>query len=150
MASKLYRLFHRGDHMLDNHNTSENIQTTQTNTRSKPPPSILRAKSNLRVSDDSHIELNQQATLWKMRWFYLIGIGIWILVALSITGAAFCITRNPYSFSLFTTLAPPVYLLIRITKYLFPRDDKDFQLAAMKIRQRQYNTANIPIDIDTL
>lgn len=137
--------------MLDtNKNASENIQVAQTNTRSKPPPSILRAKSNLQVSDDSHTELNQLSRLWKMRWFCIIGIGIWILVAMCITGAAFCITRNPYSFSLFTTLAPPVYLLIRITKYLFPRDDKDFRLAAMKIQQRHCNTTNLPFDIDAL
>jgi hypothetical protein len=135
--------------MLDNKNISKNIQTAQTNTRSKPPPSILRAKSNLRVSDDSHTRLNQLSTLSKMRWFLLIGMGIWILVALSITGAAFCFTRSPYSFSLFTTLAPPVYLLIRITKYLFPRDDKDFRLAAMKIQRRKYNTTHLPFDIDT-
>ena len=135
--------------MLDNKNTSEAIQTAQTNTSSKPPPSILRAKTSQRVSDDSHAELNQLSTLWKMRWFFLIGIGIWTLVALSITGAAFCITRSPYSFSLFTTLAPPVYLLIRITKYLFPRDDKDFRLAAMKIQRKHYDTVVLPFDVDT-
>ena len=135
--------------MLDNNNASEVVQATQTNTSSKPPPSILLAKTGPRVCDDSQTDLNQLSTVWKMRWCFMICMGIWILLALSITGAAVCITRSPYSLSLFTTLAPPVYILIRITKYLFPRDDKDFRLAAMKIQRKHYDTVVLPFDIDT-
>ncbi len=44
--------------------------------------------------------------------------------------------------NLFGTLAPPVYILYRITKYLFPKNEKDFELEAMKILQEREQSSN--------
>jgi hypothetical protein len=38
--------------------------------------------------------------------------------------AAFIITRNPISFTLFGTLTPPAYILSRIAKYLFTKEEE--------------------------
>jgi len=51
----------------------------------------------------------------------------------------FFITKNPLSFSLFSTLAPPIYLWYRFTKHVFPLDEKTFELAKMRIQMKAQN-----------
>lgn len=78
---------------------------------------------------------SNEAQLWRMRWFLLIIILFWLLVAMTTTIVVVCLTKSIVSLSLFSTLAPPAYLLYWITKRLFPRDEKEIQLSAMKILQ---------------
>jgi hypothetical protein len=59
----------------------------------------------------------------------------------------FCLTRSPYSFSLFGTLAPPLYILYRITKHLFPLSENDTKIALAK---QQRKNAVIPKHQQTL
>ncbi len=77
-----------------------------------------------------------------MRWFLLVIILIWLIVAILAVVVVFYLTKNPLSFSLFSTLAPPAYILYRITKYLF-RDNMDFQLEAMKIQMKMQKKVRI-------
>jgi hypothetical protein len=120
--------------MPKNNNISEAIQEPLGGA-DDPPSSTILAQDSSRVPNDLQTEL---LTIRKMRWFLVISLDIWIFLALGITSVVFCITRNPYSFSLFASITPPIYILIRITRFLFPRDDKDFRLTAMRIRKRQY------------
>lgn len=74
-------------------------------------------------------------TAWRMRWFFIITVMIWLIAAIVAPIVAFIITRSPLSFSLVTVLAPPLYLMLRITKYLFPISDEEYRLKAMKMLQ---------------
>ena len=42
-----------------------------------------------------------------LRMVFVVVPGVWTLAALATPVVAFCLTRNPISFSLFSTLAPP-------------------------------------------
>jgi len=68
-----------------------------------------------------------------MQWFFLIVISLWIFTATITPIVALCITRNPFCLSGFTTLAPPAYILHRIIVYIFPKDDRDYKLAEIKV-----------------
>src|SRR5438132_10961239 len=70
-----------------------------------------------------------------MQWFFLKLVSVWIFVAITLPIVAFCITKNPLCLSGLTTLTPPVYILYRITKYLFPLGEKEFQIVALKIQR---------------
>ena len=70
----------------------------------------------------------ESATLSRMRWFFLILVALWAFGAMALPVVAFYLTKSALSFTLFTTLAPPVYILYRIASFLFPKDEKDFQL----------------------
>ena len=69
-----------------------------------------------------------------MRWYFAFLLTLWIIAAIAVTVIVFCITRNPFSFSLFTTLAPPVYLTHRLAKYLFPMSKEEAKLTALRIQ----------------
>jgi len=71
-----------------------------------------------------------------MQWFFLILTSLWLIAAMALPIVAFCLTQNPLSFSLFSTLAPPVYILRRIVWHLFPKDDRDYQLAEVKAKAK--------------
>jgi hypothetical protein len=75
-----------------------------------------------------------------MQWFFLIVIFFWIFAALAIPIIAFCMTKNLLCLSGFTTLAPPTYILHRVTAYIFPKDDRDYRLAEMKILHKGANS----------
>lgn len=70
----------------------------------------------------------------RMQWFFLKLTALWIIAAMVLPLVAFYLTRNPVCLSGFTTLAPPVYILYRITKYLFPKCDSDYQIEREKIK----------------
>ena len=76
----------------------------------------------------------------SMRWFLLVLIALWIFTAMLLAFIAFCVTRNPYSFSLFGTLAPPFFIIYRIAKNLFPPSDNDTKIALAK-QQRKSGAA---------
>lgn len=80
-----------------------------------------------------------------MQWFFLGLITLWIMAAMIMPVVSFSITKNPLSFSLFSTLAPPLYILYRITKYLFPKNSREYELAALKIQNKKpIISINIP------
>ncbi len=59
---------------------------------------------------------------------------IWLLTALISPIVAFCLTRNPVALTLFGTMIPPSYIFSRITRHIFPRDDRDYKLAEVKAK----------------
>jgi hypothetical protein len=75
-----------------------------------------------------------------MQWFYLILLTLWLFSALIFPLVAFCLTRNLLSLSLFTTVAPPAYLLRWIAKHLFPLDEKSFLLEKARIEMKTYKS----------
>jgi hypothetical protein len=72
----------------------------------------------------------------RMRWFFLVLIVLWVFTAMLLPIIVFCLTKDPIAFSLFTLLAPPVYILRRITFYLFPKDGRDYKLEEIKALHR--------------
>ena len=73
----------------------------------------------------------------KKQWFFLGLISAWIIITTVGPIVAFCVTRNPFSLSLISTLAPPLYVLYRITKSLFPLDNGDLQIALAKTEHKE-------------
>jgi len=69
-----------------------------------------------------------------MQWVFLALTTLWIFTVVIATILLFWHTSNALCFSLFSTLAPPVYIWWRITKYLFPQDDRDYQLKLARIK----------------
>lgn len=76
----------------------------------------------------------------RMRWFFLVLVALWTFAAMILPIVAFCLTKSPYSFSLFGTLAPPLYILYRITKHLFPLSENDTKIALAKQRKKNADT----------
>jgi len=70
-----------------------------------------------------------------MQWVFLALTTLWIFTAVVATALLFWHTGSPLCFTLFATLAPPVYIWWRIAKYLFPKDDRDYELAELKIQR---------------
>lgn len=87
--------------------------------------------SETSVQQENLPDANKPQSLQLMRWFLLFTALIWLIVAIVAAVIVFCDTKNPFSFSLVTTLAPPTYILHRITKYLF-RDSFDLKMEALK------------------
>jgi hypothetical protein len=67
-------------------------------------------------------------------WLFVVLI-LWTFTAITAPVIAFCITRSPVSFSLFSILTPPVYLWYRIAKYAL-MDERMYELERMKIQRR--------------
>src|SRR5258708_12733851 len=90
------------------------------------------------VSQDTALQQQvpgDEALRWQMRWFFAIAIAIWIPTAMAVTIVVFWLTKNPYSLSLFSTLVPPLYFFHPFSKHLLPRDQREFQLAALRIQK---------------
>lgn len=73
----------------------------------------------------------------KKQWFFLGLISLWILASVVGPVVAFCLTGNPLSFSLVSTLVPPLYVLSRIVKSLFPLNDGDVQIALARAQRAE-------------
>jgi len=71
------------------------------------------------------------------QWFLLAFVTLWLLAALILPIVAFCLTDNPVSLSFFSTLAPPVIILHRITKTLFPPGDNETKIALAKHHKKE-------------
>jgi hypothetical protein len=67
-----------------------------------------------------------------LRMIFVIVLGVWTLAAITTPVVVFLLTRSPLSFSLFSTLAPPVYLWSRFAKYVL-MDERLFELEKMRI-----------------
>ncbi len=85
-------------------------------------------------------QINGQLTslhrpLSVMQWVFLSVMTLWGFTALIGTILLFWHTQNALCFTLFTTIAPPVYVCWRITRYLFPKDDRDYEVELEKIRR---------------
>lgn len=80
-------------------------------------------------SDQAHDALIKQ-------WFLLGFITLWLLAALILPAIAFCLSLNPVTLSFFSTLAPPVVILYRITKTLFPPSDNETKIALAKTHNK--------------
>ena len=70
----------------------------------------------------------------KKQWYILILVTLWLLAAMILPIIAFCFTRNPITLTLFGTMVPPTYIFSRITRHIFPKDDRDYKLAEIKAR----------------
>ncbi|SRR5712692_7381068 len=81
-------------------------------------------------------------TLRRMRWFFVLALSLWTLAAIAAPVVTFCLTRSPLSFSLFSTVAPPVYLWYRLATHLFPIDEKTFELKKLRIQTKLWNNKN--------
>ena len=68
----------------------------------------------------------------RMAWYLLIFVSLWLFNAMAATTIIFCYTSNPISLSFFTTAAPPVLILLRITKTLFPPGRNETKIALAK------------------
>ena len=77
-----------------------------------------------------------------MRWFFVLALSLWTLAAIAAPVVTFCLTRSPLSFSLFSTVAPPVYLWYRLATHLFPIDEKTFELKKLRIQTKLWNNKN--------
>lgn len=70
----------------------------------------------------------------QLRLCFFLVLTLWTLAAIATPVIVFCITRSPLSFSLFSTLAPPIYLWYRFARYIF-MDERLFELEKMKIQR---------------
>jgi hypothetical protein len=81
-----------------------------------------------------------ESSIWHMRWFQMISpLAIVLIVAIG-SLIAFYFTRSPYCFTPCLSLIAPAWKLFsRITNFLFPQDEKDFQLElfALKIQRKK-------------
>src|SRR5437870_5209853 len=76
----------------------------------------------------------------QLRLYFFFVLTIWTLVAIAAPIVFFCVTKSLYSFSLLSTLAPPIYLWHRFTKHLFPMDEKTYQLKKLQIEMMGQNS----------
>lgn len=77
-----------------------------------------------------------EQTLCRMRWFLLIVISLWLFCAIAGTIMVFLRTMSPASLALFTTLAPPTYILYWIVKRTFPEPESITKLRIEKDTER--------------
>ena len=85
-------------------------------------------------------------TLMRMRWCLLIAILILLLLAIAATVVVIAITRSLLSLSLVTPFA---YILHRITKYLFPLDERRYLPKKAKIGKKAQKSVQVKqVDIN--
>lgn len=92
---------------------------------------------------DSQTEVQ---TLVRMRWCLLIAILVWLLFVMVATVVIISITRSLLSLSIYTSLAPPAYLIYWIAKHLFPMDERGYLLAKTKIEMKAQKSLRIKQD----
>ncbi len=97
---------------------------------SRPADSVARRQKH----HPEREELPQDNDNETMRWVFLAFLMVWILAAIAIPAVIFWSTRNVLCLSLFASLAPPVYILYRITRYLFPRSKEEYRLEVLRIQ----------------
>ena len=68
-----------------------------------------------------------------MKWAYLAIIAIWLLLSLTLTFIAIWITHNAWLLTASGAAAVPTIILYRIAKSLFPLNDKEYEIIALKI-----------------
>lgn len=88
----------------------------------------------------NHCESTNDNRIWRMRWCF-IWIGttfciLWFIAAVVLTVVIFSETRSYFSFVFSGSTAIWVYFLRTLAEYLFPMDEKRFQLKKLKIEQK--------------
>ena len=90
-------------------------------------------------------------TLVRMRWCLLIAILIWLLFAMVATVVVILLTRSLLSLSVYSSLAPPTYLIYWIAKHLFPMDERRYLLAKAKIEMKAQKSLGVKqVDIKAM
>jgi uncharacterized membrane protein len=89
---------------------------------------------------------NSSTDIRLMRWFFLGLVALWILAAIIGSIIAFCLTGNPLCLSGFTALLPPAFLLRPIIKYLFPKDDREYEIEKIKANQKKSTKQSVKDD----
>ena len=112
--------------------TADPLSTVQTHTTLSTPNSQTSNSSSLSNARSS----KGSVPISSMAWFLLIIITLWLFGAMAISILSFCYTKNPISFALFTTLAPPAYILYWIVKRVFPEPESIIKLRIKKNAQR--------------
>lgn len=86
-----------------------------------------------------HLQIGSR-TIEQMRWSYLRAIFAFcilvMLIVIAATTIMFCITKNPWSFSLVSALTPLLKLRRRIENFLFPLSQEDLLLEMSKQTKR--------------
>jgi hypothetical protein len=77
-----------------------------------------------------------QGAIRKMQWVFIAALIAWTLLAITIPLVGSYLTGSVLSLSLFSGLAPPLYLWIRWARYIFPIDHRTFELEKMRIQSR--------------
>jgi len=108
--------------MIEDINLSPEFKTNQSQKSSRKRPS----ESEKPVS--------------AMQWFFLIFLVLWTIITMIVAITVFYVTKSPLSITVFSI---PAYILSRITKYLFPKDARDYEIAALKIRCRRKSRGSI-------
>jgi hypothetical protein len=86
---------------------------------------------------------SQEKQLLQLRWVAVIFLIVVTLVAIAVPIVVFCLTKSLYSFSGFSFLGPLSYLWHRFAKfYLFPMDERTFQLKKLKIEMEAQRKNN--------
>lgn len=104
---------------------NESVPVVKTHDNKKPL-SFNHSFSDLKTEGHS-------VTLQRMRWFYAVALFIWTFASIVVPSLIFYLTKSPLALSLFSTLAPPIFLWYRFSKHLFPMDERTFELKKLKI-----------------
>lgn len=106
-------------------------------TESPPNYNILRQPNQTLSPSNFSTKVPQEAPTDEkreiMRWVFLIFSMIWLLAAIVLLVVAFCLTKSLLCISLSSATAPPLYILYRITGYLFPKSREEYHLKALEI-----------------
>lgn len=86
-----------------------------------------------KTTQDSNLVDNTQ--IWRMRWFFAILLALLLCASIAVPIVVFCVTKSPYSFSLFSFVAPPSYFLYRFLRFLLPLSKDELTLEAKRIER---------------
>src|ERR1700730_12396708 len=98
------------------------------------------AQQQISSQQSSTIDQEDEIQRRQLLFYFFIVLTIWTLTAIVAAVVAFCLTKSPFSFSLFTTIAPSIYLWYRFAKHLFPMDEKTFELKKLQIQMKEQHT----------
>ncbi len=83
-------------------------------------------------------DIQHEAQRLKLRWLFAIVMVSWTFMSIAAPIFVFCLTKSLFSFSLFSTLAPPIYLWYRFARYIL-MDERLFELEKLKIQMKMQN-----------
>jgi hypothetical protein len=117
------------------HVTTADIDTTvpTTYTLSTEDPQVSNSGS-LVSNDNDHQTASFHTS--PMEWYLLIIITVWLFSAIAGTIVVICYTKSIVSVALFTTIAPPVYILYWIVKQVFSEPETITKLRIKTKAQR--------------
>lgn len=86
------------------------------------------------------IDQEEESQRRHLRWCFFFALVILTLAAIVAVVVVFCLTKNALSFSLFTPFVPFWY---RFTKYLFPMDERAYELEKLRLQTKQQHTKKL-------